>query len=449
METKHVSQFYPCSKVTLGSELFYLCELGKYLKQSGYTLSLDGVILDNILKKSRFWDYLRVAVKNEWVVDVGLDKFEMEISVQHPISLSRVRNVLVTTDDVPFDGKDCARRREDSYYDWMTPKKVQISYISQTDECWYWGAKGSGSDGFGINLNSVNHAYSSQVLVSILASVAVHRLLTGVPKRCLMKFDHSLLSNKQLPIADVHLLCFETDAMNGWFDFDTDGGDDIENQCGFEAWWYKGFEMGYLRREYSGSEKRQYLADLGIKIGDVVLLYERNACQSSNYIKNISSMKFAIVRGVAKDGITLEYIVNKRTRYGYDVWFESLPEPVQKMYGVGDSYKDFRSTTKKYSWLDIGVNYMMRSELFFITPLQLSDAIALDVTNGIDYECIWLPEEDAIYWLLKDYGVDFNEEHYLSLYFPNRKPAYTRYIEGDSLPDYERKVQNEQKETED
>ena len=438
LQTKHVSQFYPCSKVTLGSELLYLCELGKYLGSYGFCLSLDGVILDNILKKSRFWDYMRVAVKSGWLVDVNVDKFELDITIQNPINLSRVRNIFVTTEKVTFDYQDNSRRNDDVMYDWMTPKRIQISFTAQNDNCWFWSINGADTEGFSANQNNVNNTYSSQIFTSILAYVAVNRLINGVPQMFAMEFDDSILNNKQIPIADIELLHYETDATNGWFAYDIGESEAVQNKCGYVAWWYKGLEQGYCHREFSGDEKRKYFADLGMKLNDVVLLYERKSCQSANYIKEVSSMHIAIVRGINKTGLTLEIVNNKKTRHGYELWFSSLPEAVQKMYLDGTSYKEYRGTVKKYDWIDVGVNYMLRSELNFITPLQLEDSVPVGITNGIDSEHIWLREDDAIYWILKDYDVSFNEEHFLKLYFEGRTPAYTRYQNGDPLSEFER-----------
>ena len=85
-----VSQIYPCSKVELGSELFYLCELGKYLQCKGHVLSLDGLVFNPVLTKSKYWNYLQVAYTNGWVVDMP-NIFKESAS---PVMLSEVKNIL-------------------------------------------------------------------------------------------------------------------------------------------------------------------------------------------------------------------------------------------------------------------------------------------------------------------------------------------------------------------
>lgn len=448
-EVVHLSQFYPCSKVTLGSELYYICELGKYLGDYNKCLSIDGIILDNILRKSRFWDYMRVAVKNGWLVDVGIDKFELDITVQNQINLKDVRNIHITTDEVKFDREDLQKRQEDVYYDWMTPKEVQVSFLLQSKQYWAWELNGDGGAGFGMNQRGLNVKNASQSWVTLTAYVAVHRLMTGEPDEFWVKFNTAIMSNKQLSVVDIMLLAEETDALNGWFNYTLDAPNSLVLHCGYEAWWYKGYEQGYLRREYFRDEKRKYFFDLGLKLNDVVLLYERKSCQKANYIKEIDNMHFAIVREVSKLGVTLEVVNNKKTRFGYELGFSHFKKSVQEMYKGGTGYKDYRKTMKNFSWSDIGMNYMMYSEQYFITPLQLEDTVALDVTNGESEDYIILDEANAIYWILKDYGVEFNEEHYLETYFKDKKTAYERYMNGDSLDDFERSEHVEWLEKED
>ena len=434
----HISQFYPCSKIDLGSELFYVCELGKYLSDYGKCISLDGVILDNVLKKSRFWDYMRVAVENGWLVDVGVDKFELEISYQNQIDLDHVNNIHITEDEVTLDSDELIKRRNDSMYDWRTPKETQVSFYRKDNKVWGWKINGDSSSGYSANQALLSAKFSSQSWVSLVAYVAVHRFETGIPEIFGIEFDSAVIVNKALSVVDILLLMTDTDAMNGWAVVRFDVPDRVNLQLGYEAWWYRGYEQGFLRQEYSSSEKKKYLNEIGIKVGDVVILYDRDLCQKNNYIKSITSMHFAVVRDVDKLGVSLEILNNKKTRYGAEVWFNSLTEAVQKMYNGTTSYMDYRPTLKTFPWSDLGVNYMMWSEAEFITALQLDDSAVLNVSDGKDRcDTLLLPEKEVIYWILKDYDVKFNEERFRDLYYKSDElPAYDRYQNGDELTEF-------------
>ena len=117
MNKIHISQIYSASKVTLGAELYYICELGKYIATRGDKLSIKGIILSSELRKSPVWEYFRLAVKQEWIIDSGLCDADI-ISVMHPLSLNEdeVTNIILTTDAVPFDKEDYNKRQTNLEY---------------------------------------------------------------------------------------------------------------------------------------------------------------------------------------------------------------------------------------------------------------------------------------------------------------------------------------------
>lgn len=432
-EVVHISQFYPCSKISIASELFYICELGKYLSDYNKCISLDGVILDNVLKSSRFWDYLRVSSSNGWVTDLGLSQSGLEISIQNPVSLETVKNIHITEDEVKFNKSDSRKREEDLMYKWTTPQDVQVFFTSKSDDTWIWTIKGNSFEEEMVNSKSLNSLLPSQSFVSLTAYIAVKRFNTGVPNKFVIKFDSVILCRNKLTTSDILLLANETDALDGWFFLYLEASEQVKLQTGYEAWWYKGYEKGFLRREYSTQEKLSYLNKLGIKVGDVVCLYERRVSQKSNSIKSIENFHMAIVEGFDSECLDLRVIHTKKTKHGWDKWFDNLTMAVKQMYCGSSSYKDFRSSVKGYEWRNLGLEYLMSSEQFFITPLQNNDSLVLDVTDGVRQETYNFSDVDAIYWILKDYNINFNEEHFLSQYYNGTEPAYTRYMRGEDI----------------
>ena len=96
----HISQFYPCTKVNVSVELAYIVEVSKYLHDKGMVLSLDGILFEEDLIESRFWDYFRMGVSEGWIIDVDCDMF-IPIDIQFPIDYSvKLRNILIVEDEV-------------------------------------------------------------------------------------------------------------------------------------------------------------------------------------------------------------------------------------------------------------------------------------------------------------------------------------------------------------
>ena len=124
---------YPSSTINYGSELLYICELGKYLSAYDKYVSLKGIPLSEVLEKSEYWDYFRVAVRSGWVRDVNYSQSSIQITPINPINLDGIENIILQFEPVEFDAEDSRRRSEDIDYRWCTPRKTQVVFESQTD----------------------------------------------------------------------------------------------------------------------------------------------------------------------------------------------------------------------------------------------------------------------------------------------------------------------------
>lgn len=442
MDSIHISQFYSCSEVQISTEMLYIAELGKYLYLNyNKPLSIDGVILNSVLKKSVLWDFFRLAISKGWIVDTNLPSYETDITYQFPIdwTTTKFKNFYFTTDGVVFDSVDTVKRSQDAEYNYSTPVPTQVCFTKMTDEAWYWTINGSSSQDSMINSASFNTTCASKAWISMIAMVAVERLMTGKPKILGIEFPY-VIAHNQLALSDFLVLIDETDALTGWvlYSYESSISDKTQRQLGYEAWWYRGREKGLLDKWYKPKEKYLYLTNtLKLGVGDVVLLYERNYLTQYNYVKSIDNCHVAIIRYVDSSLLGLEIINTVKTKYGAEVAFQSQPIAVRNMYCGTSTYKEWNSKERGFDLKDIGVEYLMYTEKFFIIPLdEADDLVEMDVSdnNGRSGRYI-LHQNDAIYWLLKDYNIDFNEEGYLKRYFRDSRTAYEVFMSGGNLPE--------------
>lgn len=441
MDTIHISQFYSCSEVSCSSELYYLSELGKYLSINyGKSLSIDGVILNSVLKQSILWDYFRLAVSKGWIVDTNLPSYETDIFSYNTIdySVDNFKNFLFTLDECVYDSVDNAKRQTNAEYNYKTPKPTQVCFTKMSDEAWFWTIKGTSANDEMVNSASLNTSCASKAWISMIAMVAVNRLMTGVPEILGIEFPYVIAKN-QLALSDFLLLVDNTSALSGWlcFSFDPSVSDDIQRQLGYESWWYKGKEIGMLSGWYKPKDKLSYMRnELNLDVGDVVLLYERNYSTKYNYIKSIASCHVAIILSISASSIVLDVVNTVKTKHGAEVAFQNQTMAVKQMYCGSNKYKEWNSNIRSYDLTDLGIEYMMHTEPYFILPLdQADDILELDVIdNNGRADKFALHQNDAIYWILKDYEVSFNEDKFLNTYFPNSKTAYDVYMSGGNLP---------------
>lgn len=436
----HVSQFYSCSKVSLASELLYICELGKYSTiEHGHPVDLQGVNLTSGLQKPIIWDYFRMSVANGWLVNTGIPETELTITFQNPLGLDKTnhRNQLFVLGVVDYDKDEATNRRLDPDFDLRTPVKSQVSFEHRDSTLWLWSAKGENGKGFSVNNRSLNHNSADMAWVSLVAMVAVRRLFEGAPSSLLLRFSGNMLINS-MALSHLMVLDSMTQCLKGWvsYEFDNTVPEKNQLQLSYYAWYSMGRESGMLDRWYNGREKIKYMKQLGLAPGDLVLFYEREKEQKMNYIKSIAGCTVAkIVKADSRD-IELELIHTVMPMFAGKEAFDDHTMSVKMMYMDKKPYATINVERRSMSLADLGVEYMMYSEHQFIVPLNhASDVVPTRVTDGVREETLLLDQNNLIYWILEDYGYEYNRERFLERYFKNTEPLRDRYLRGEVLED--------------
>lgn len=438
MSLVHISQFYPCTKVELAGELCYICELGKYLKEYyGDKLSLNGVQLSSVLRKSAYWDYLRIALMEGWVTDTGLTEDDYEDSPANKIEwgTEELKNVLYTTSSIRFDRDEATKRSLDPEYNLRVPKRTQLVFTRMSMDAYEFSICGKTRTDKDINNKALNDVCAKQLWLSLIAFVAVNRLKTNIPSALMISFDSTVVSSTG-SLSYVLSLDDETSALHGWcyYMFDNTVRKADKLHLGYLAWYTKGEDMGYLRRYYVPKEKIRHMKELGISVGDPVLFYKRAKKQTKNRVKEIEGANVAIIRGMTPTTITVDLINTTKLKSQGKLDFDNNSTSIKSMY-IEPSYMKLNVTTRTFSWQDIGIEYMMYDELCFLLPLNEADDIKTQfVDNGVETAILNLPQNDFIYWLLKDYDVEFNEDKFLSTYFDGFQTLYNQFMESGQVP---------------
>lgn len=439
----HISQFYPCSYVTLAAELYYICELGKYSKLTrNVPVSLDGVVLSSVLKNSPIWHYFRIAVEQEWVGRVGNLGEDFPITPSSPLRLSKttVENFLLCLFEPEIDREDYMRRRNDWDYDIRTPERMMVSLEERTDAYWLWSIGGEGNRHSIENNKVFNRNRADQAWLSFIAMVAVERFYrSNKPRRLYINLGTQTVVN-ELALSYLMLLYEETQCFNSWVEYQMDSNiisPQKQLHLGYVTWYVKGRDYGMCNRFYTQDEKYMYArGKFDLMRGDLVMLYSRAKAQRSNYVKSILDCHLAVIRKFTKTEIVCDCISTVKTRYQGKLDFEDNTMAVKKMYMGIMPYESLRYQTQTLSLLDVGIEYMLYNEGYFIVPLDAcTDVSEQWVTNGVTSDKLLLPQNDLIYWILKDYDVQFNEQRFLARYFSKSEPLYTRYMRGETLED--------------
>lgn len=436
----HISQIYSCSEVSHGSELYYICELGKYsMLNYSEPLSLKGVVIQDVLNDSEIWQFFRLAVYKGWLVDVCDLGNSFAISDAFPLrrDLQSIVNLHLTLNKVEPDAQDIKNRAADIDYAYDTPKRAHVGVKSMEGDEWVWHIDGNGD--FVDNNSLFNRSRGDQTWLSFLAMLAIQRFHKGYPKAIKLEITNQVVLEPRSMSYLLDLLDSST-CFTGWVRLVWSENITVEKklQLGYVAWYTVGRDRGLCKRFYNGVEKFRYMQEeLDLRVGDLCLFYTRNKEQRNNYMKSIDSCHIAKITRLTKTEIGFELINTMRTYYHGKKDFYNHPTAIQFMYTEKKPFEALNTSTRDYSLADIGVGYLLYGEQFFIVPLDFADDTHdawVSNSNGEDH--LLLPQNDFIYWVLEDYDYEYNKDRFLKRYFSHRDPARTRYLRGEQLEDW-------------
>lgn len=434
----HISQFYPCSKIINSAELCYISELSKYLRLNyNKILSLDGVLLDAELKMSTYWDYFRILINEGCIVDTNLSEDELSLD-KHPIIYvnycKRVKNIRLTENKIKYDYHDNRRRVEDPKYNMHFPEDKHIKFTSKTDSVWLLDCSVAEASMLSDALNS---NCPSQAWVSLLAYVAVERLMLDLNICLVIRFSHNIIyTDKALSL----FLTLEnsTNCLHGWlwYSYTDDITKTEKLHLGYSTWYMEGREKGIVGKTYTPKQKLDYMKKLDIEVGDVVMLYKRSKDQKRNLMKSIEGCYLAVIDKVEKEDITFTIVHNRKLYYQSKKDYDNYTMAVKEMFKDKKPQDNLRISNKKISIYFLGIEYYLYDEEYFIVPLSsCNDTLVSWVSCGVREDKLKLSQNDFIYWLFEDYRIGYNKDKFLNRYFSQRPTLYDTYMRTGSVPD--------------
>lgn len=407
----HISQLYSCSKVDLPCELYYIAELGKYsYKNYNTSLDISGVVINNELKNQIFYDYFQLAISKGWIENSSLvDKYNTN-------KLTKVSNIKFTTEVRPLieTSTDIEEPREITVVLNKFEDMVLLDFNSSINN---------------INYNTINfnNDFAEQRLLSVIAMLHIEKFYKKNFSQFIINFNSNILLSVY-SMSYVLMLLDETTILTNWFQyvFDKTVTDNQKVQQNYFAWYKKGIDQKKIKWG-NLSEKKDKLKELDIQVGDFVFLYKRKQEQAKNLIKSIEYSRLARIVSINKqDLIELELINTVTPKAHGKKLYDSYSDRVKELYNGNLPYENFNTTTFSISLIDLGVEYLLHTEEYFILSLdKTNDLLEYYVTET---KKIPLTQNNLVYWVLKEYRYNFDETRFKLKYFGSEKPDYERGI---------------------
>ncbi|MGX5378402.1 hypothetical protein ACWCKO_00285 [Bacillus thuringiensis serovar darmstadiensis] len=389
-------------------EFFYVCLVGKYLKHKGHNLSLENVDVSafkDTIQHSRYYTYFLYAVENGYVNDVAIDL-------------------------PPFEEDE-----HELYGDLYLNSLAEV-------QPYFYKIEGEQNEKLYINLSDTNvnnqlflSSQHESVVIEMTAFLHVEGYLNGKRYELYPSIYNVTRDKPQGIVALYYLMMSPLTRQIIKFPLETR----YLNSVSYNCWYFLGKEQGLLSTEgYTIPQKQACLQNDKYKVGNVVYFYERNTTDKSSKERKVMHCCIAIVRGNTPTSIRLEKVVVNQTRVQKDREFEKQPKDMQELWQHTDL--EVRRPSEEFNLTSIGVEYVMSNdplyyEKYFITPVYDSNEIELYVEqSGIEFTYL-MSQIDAVYWVLKDWDIPFDEELYVNTYYKQGNiPLYEKdLLDGFSV----------------
>lgn len=169
-------------------------------------------------------------------------------------------------------------------------------------------------------------------------------------------------------------------------------------------------------KKYTIDEKRSILLDtLGWKPGSVLIVWERSGICQNSMFGRIKSARVVILKEIRKDCIEFVGVpVNKTKEEVYQEYLE-IPEERRSLFSdILD--KPLSLYDVELMFTSVGLGWYFYDEEYLVTTLDKNETVKKLVTVDGKEKVVEMSGIDAIYWLMCQYGVDFDKDLYREMY---------------------------------
>lgn len=381
------------------SEFYLALCMATEMGRRGDKLDMTGMMVDKSLLSKLELSYFKYLIGVGYIY---LGEAEIDaVDIPKPDSLDYYIN---PEDITSLQGK-LVENRQDEYY-WST-KWVAENYVG-------------GPRVFSIISKTGN------VLMHIVAHILVSEFVGDIPEKPLViEFDQAGAKNTYFYVNLVS--CSKTIS---WFKdkvvLNIDYGDatvDID----YSIFCNNGMIAGRYKR-WSIKDKHKFMEKYNMSVGSIVELWERTGMCPSNAAGKVTSVTIARIDEIGNDFLGVTTIALNKTKEETRLDFESIEESKRYLFRDMLSFKPLIQN-KVLSLYEIGVNNYFYDESQFITPIDKNERITKRITVEGREDEVEMSGVDALYWLMCQYGFEFDRELFRSQYADGKELLWDVYGE--------------------
>ena len=181
-------------------------------------------------------------------------------------------------------------------------------------------------------------------------------------------------------------------------------------------------------RYFSLSEKLDLIESMGIKEGQIMTLYQRRKISESNKRGGIETAYIMRIDEITENMIFFSSVGIPNTKEELRRAYDNISEEVRHKYDDLLTKKPHISI-KSFEINDIGIHDFFLDEEYFLMPLSSDDIISKLVTIDGEVKEVPMNEINCVYWLLRQYEVEFDYELFKDTYNDGEDLLYDFYYD--------------------
>ena len=178
------------------------------------------------------------------------------------------------------------------------------------------------------------------------------------------------------------------------------------------------------------SEKLDVMKRYGMVEGAILLLWKRSGMCENNEYGHITGAKVFRLDEIGDNFLGVTTIAVNKTKEEIKMDYYDIDESIRYLF-VDLLDKKPHMESSELNIFDVGIDNYFYDESKFITLLDESEKVFKTVTIDGKEVRMKMSGVDAIYWVLCQYGIEFDRELYKRMYFHgDSEPLWDTYGES-------------------
>lgn len=373
------------------SEFYLALAIGNVLSNRGYSLNMDGMLVDaDAVPKDMIKYYKRLL--NDGAITLSM--------FEEGVADTELANTDVDT----------------SYFDKLPLYKVNGDILD-------WSLDYAKDNYGGYSKQFLEFLKLGDTLVHLVAYHLVSVLLDGNTKKLVLHFD-SQKAKSTFIYVNIYS-CLQTISwINNYVGLNVDFGD-FRVDLDYSIFCNNGKVAGY-HRIHTISEKIALLEKYGMVEGSILELWSRDGICESNEFGHITGVTIIRLDEIGDDFLGVTSISLNKTKEEVRQDYFDIDESIRSLFIDMLDKKPNQSSTE-LSLVGVGIENHFLDEDKYITLLDESAETYKMVTIDGKVGNVQMSEVDAIYWLLCQYGIEFDKDLYKEMYYHGKEPLWDMY----------------------